>query len=91
MLTIKKLFIYLLTFLLMFTDPSLANAKPHQPDKLSYTQGISSATGAGAVVSGTIAATLAVYSGLYGMCNSWGRGIKLIINPITTLPVCPSQ
>lgn len=38
---------------------------------------ITAETGVGAVVAGTIAGILAASSGLVGLCNSWGRGVKV--------------
>lgn len=52
---------------------------------------ITSYTGAGPVVAGAIAGALATYGGVYGLCNSWGRGIQLFLNPVNALPACWSQ
>lgn len=47
---------------------------------------ITSETGAGAVIGGTIAAALTAASGLVGMCNAWDKGVKLY-----TTAICRSQ
>ena len=52
---------------------------------------ITAATGAGPVVAGTIAAALGIYSALVALCNSWGHGIQIFVNPLGGTPVCWSQ
>ena len=51
---------------------------------------LSAATGAGAAVAGAIAAVLALYGSLLSLCNSWGHGVQIFLNPFGT-PVCWSQ
>lgn len=51
---------------------------------------IASWTGAGPVVSGVIAGALVVHSSLYALCNSWGTGIQIFVNP-TGIPICWAQ
>lgn len=50
---------------------------------------ITAATGVGAVVAGTIAGILAVYSGLTTICNAWDNGIYIFYS--NTPPACWSQ
>lgn len=52
---------------------------------------IAAATGAPALVAGAIAAGLTFYTGLYGLCNSWGRGINIYVNPTGGPAYCWSQ
>lgn len=40
---------------------------------------ITSETGVGPVIAGGIAGLLAVSSGLVGLCNSWGHGVKIFV------------
>lgn len=48
-------------------------------------------TGVGAAVAGYIAGVLALFGSIYNLCNSWGRGIQIIINPVSPVAVCWSQ
>ena len=40
---------------------------------------ITAETGVGPVIAGGIAGLLAVSSGLVGLCNSWGHGVKIFV------------
>lgn len=51
---------------------------------------LTSWTGAGPLVSGVVAGALVVYSSLYSLCNSWGTGIQLFLNP-AGIPICWAQ
>lgn len=47
-------------------------------------------TGIGAVGASAIASALVITGGIYGLCNSWGRGIKVYVTP-AAVPVCWAQ
>ena len=47
---------------------------------------ITAETGAGPILAGAVAAVLTLQSGIYGICNSWGNGIKIF-----PLGLCWSQ
>lgn len=52
---------------------------------------LTAATGIGAAAAGIIAAALAIYSSLISLCNSWGHGVQIFVNPFGGIPVCWSQ